>query len=183
MAITRQQAMGFMMKARRLSSIQKVGGACGVIDEILEEGGKVVVFTAFLDSAKMLAEKYSDVSLLLIGETNVKLRQGLVDSFQKDPKKRVFVSTFGAGGVGITLTSSTNVVLVDRTFVPADAEQAESRVHRIGTTGTVVSSWLQLDELDENIELILEGKRKTVSRNSAESIALAFLPTIFGSQR
>lgn len=190
MAMTRQQAVGFMMKARRLASIQKVAGACEVIDEILEQGGKVVVFTAFIDSAKMLAEKYSKQSLLLIGETNVGSRQGLVDRFQTDPTKRIFVSTFGAGGVGITLTVATNVILVDRTFVPADADQAESRLHRLGATGTVLCSWLQLDELDEkidkileskeeNIELIMDGKRKTLNRNSAESIALAFMPSIF----
>lgn len=194
MAMTRQQAMGFMMKARRIASIGKVAGACEVIDEVLEQGRKVVVFTAFIDSAKMLAEKYKDKSLLLIGETNVSIRQNIVDKFQNDPVRRVFVATFGAGGVGITLTASTNAVLVDRTFVPADADQAESRCHRIGTTGTVICSWLQLDELDEkvdkiieskeeNIELILEGKRKTVNKNSAETIALAFMPTIFNRRK
>lgn len=193
MAMSRQQAMGFMMKARRLSSIQKVAGTCEIIDEILEEGGKVVVFTAFVDSAKMLAEQYKNQSILFTGATDVSIRQSLVDRFQQDPKIRVFVSTFGAGGVGITLTQSRNVILMDRTFVPADADQAESRCHRIGTTGTVVSTWVQIDDLDEridkvieskeeNIELILEGKRKTVKRTSPESIAMAFLPSILNAR-
>jgi len=190
--ITRQQAMGFMTRLRRLDSLQKIPGTCEIIDEILEQNHKVVIFTAFLDTAHIIAKKYN--GLILTGETPVSHRQGIIDEFQNNPAKMVFVSTFGTGGLGVTLTAATNVILIDRTFVPADAEQSEARVHRIGCKGTVLSQWIQLNELDEkidrileakeeNIELVLDGKRKTINKKSPEDIALAFIPTILNNRR
>lgn len=85
----------------------------------------------------------------------------------------MFIGTIKAGGVGITLTAASNVILVDRPWTPGDTEQAEDRCHRIGQNNTVNTFWVQLGLIDEaidrlleskqqRIELVLKGKRKTL---------------------
>jgi SNF2 family DNA or RNA helicase len=96
------------------------------------------------------------------------------------------VCTLGAGNVGITLTAGRCVILVDRPWTPGDAIQAEKRCHRIGTTGTILSVWLQangadeaidalLQEKHEKIELVLAGKRKRMEIRSIADVAEAVL--------
>ena len=108
----------------------------------------------------------------MTGETPVDERQAIVDRFQSGESK-IFIGTIKAGGVGLTLTASSNVILNDRPWTPGDAEQAEDRIYRIGQTQSVSSFWIQLGLIDEKIdqlleskqqriELVLKGKRKTL---------------------
>jgi len=50
---------------------------------------------------------------LLTGQTPGKNRQLKVDNFQTGVSS-VFVCTFGAGGVGLTLTAACTIILLDR---------------------------------------------------------------------
>ncbi|MHC5826677.1 MAG: C-terminal helicase domain-containing protein, partial [Nostoc sp.] len=148
------------------------------------QGQQVVIFTEFVESAKAIASKLG--GLLLTGETKPEIRQGLVDQFQAGENK-VFVGTIKAGGVGITLTAASNVILVDRAWTPGDCEQAEDRCHRLGQENAVFATWLQLSEIDkaidglliqkqQRIELVLKGKRKTLQGiNSASDLAKELL--------
>jgi SNF2 family DNA or RNA helicase len=158
---------------RQAGSVAKVASAIAITEEVLEQGGQVVLFTAFLESARRIAAAFPRSSLL-IGETVVGDRQALVDDFQAG-RSRVFVTTFGAGGVGITLTRAQTVVLVDRPWTPGDCYQAEDRLHRIGQTSQVLSLWLQwddtdravdalLDEKNERIEIVMHGRRVALRR-------------------
>lgn len=155
---------------RKVGSKYKVEGALEIAQEILEQGQSVVIFTEFVESAKELHAKLGGE--ILLGETPVSDRQGIVDRFQSGESK-VFVGSIKAGGVGITLTAASNVILLDRPWTPGDAEQAEDRCYRIGQSETVTSFWIQLGIIDERIdqlleskgqriELVLQGKRKTL---------------------
>lgn len=97
---------------------------------------------------------------LLTGETPAKKRQGMVDNFQTGIKP-VFVCTFGAGGVGLTLTAARTVILLDRPWTPGDAAQAEDRIRRIGQRFTVRSIWISANEVDKQIDQMLESKTHT----------------------
>ena len=69
------------------------------------------------------------------------------------------MATFGAGGVGLTLTAAHTVILLDRPWTPGDALQAEDRVRRIGQTRPVTSIWMVAFDLDKQIDGILEQKK------------------------
>ncbi|WP_373527366.1 DEAD/DEAH box helicase [Nostoc sp.] len=169
---------------RKVGSEFKVDGAITLAEEMLEQGQQVVIFTEFVESAKAIASKLN--GLLLTGDTKPETRQGLVDQFQAGENK-VFVGTIRAGGVGITLTAASNVILVDRAWTPGDCEQAEDRCHRLGQENAVFATWLQLSEIDkaidglliqkqQRIELVLKGKRKTLQGiNSASDLAKELL--------
>jgi SNF2 family DNA or RNA helicase len=55
-----------------------------------------------------------------------------IQTFQTDSKIIVFLSTIGAGGVGITLTAANHVFIMEPGWNPQAEEQAIDRVHRIG---------------------------------------------------
>ncbi len=155
---------------RKVGSRYKVNSVITVAEELLEQGQQVVIFTEFIESAKAVYTALNGE--LLTGETPQKERIKLVDRFQLGESK-VFTGTIKAGGVGLTLTAASNVILLDRPWTPGEMEQAEDRCHRIGAKETVNSIWIQLGKIDEaidklikskaeNIELILKGKSKTL---------------------
>lgn len=164
------EALVTLGQLRLAGSIAKSEAAIAYAQELLENGNQVVIFTEFLESAKSIHEAIGGE--LLTGETPNEERQALVDRFQSG-ESQVFVGTIKAGGVGITLTAASYVILCDRPWTPGDAEQAEDRCNRIGQTETVNAIWLQYGAIDiaidalieqkqERIELVLKGKRKTL---------------------
>ena len=165
---------------RRAMSIAKVETALEVAGDVLEEGRSIVIFTDFVESAQQIAKALQSYGVELLtgdvtgkdAEAGVSKRQAMVDRFQAG-KSRVFVSTIKAGGVGITLTAASDVILVDRPWTPGDAEQAEDRCNRIGQSIMVNCQWIQAGDIDvkvdeiliqkqERIDAVMEGKRKTM---------------------
>jgi hypothetical protein len=178
------EALATLNILRKVGSEFKVNAAIATAQELLEQGEQVVIFTEFVESAKAIATELD--GLLLTGETKPTQRQILIDQFQSGDKK-VFVGTIKAGGVGITLTSASNMIMVDRPWTPGDAEQAEDRCHRLGQQNAVFATWLQLGHVDQaiddlliqkqqRIELVLKGKRKTLQGiNSPKDLAKELL--------
>ncbi|KAL7435527.1 hypothetical protein ACHAXM_005401 [Skeletonema potamos] len=150
-------------KLRQISSFAKVDAAVSMANTILNEESSIVVFTSFVDVAKKIHQKLEDMDWageLLTGETPTKKRQSMVDNFQSGLSP-VFVCTYGAGGVGLTLTSACTVILVDRPWTPGDVNQAEDRVRRIGQTRPVRSIWIRAFHIDEQIDELLDHKDVT----------------------
>jgi SNF2 family DNA or RNA helicase len=169
---------------RKVGSIAKVPAAIELANDLLEQGQPVVIFTEFLESAKAISEALGEE--LLTGETEPERRQAIVDRFQSGESK-VFVGTIKAGGVGLTLTAASNVILVDRAWTPGENLQAEDRTHRLGQKSAVFATWLQLGQVDlaidslveekqERIEVLLKGKTKTLENvHSAKDLAKELL--------
>jgi SNF2 family DNA or RNA helicase len=123
---------------RQLIAIEKVEYTCELIDRVLEQERKVIVFTNFTMSLDMLHEKYKKKSVILDGRMSKERRQDSVDRFQNDDKIKIFISNIKAGGVGITLTAAEVVIMNDLSFVPADHSQAEDRAYRYGQQNSVL---------------------------------------------
>jgi SNF2 family DNA or RNA helicase len=166
---------------RHAGSIAKVESAVELAQEVLEQGQHVMLFTAYVDSANAIASELG--CRVLRGSVSVEQKQEMIDCFQSGHEKAL-VCTLGAGGVGITLTAAQTVILVDRPWTPGDAEQAEDRLHRIGQKSAVTAIWLQygaidekidtlLQEKQERIDLVLEGKRKSMRGVSKSIRAIA----------
>ncbi|CAJ1949837.1 unnamed protein product [Cylindrotheca closterium] len=155
-----EAVLGGVQKLRCLCSFAKVGATVELAQKILEEEPSVVIFTSFAEVAKNIYGQLSSNGWegeLLTGETPQKKRQALVDRFQAG-NSPVFVSTFGAGGVGLTLTVACSIILLDRPWTPGDTRQAEDRIRRIGQTKNVKSYWMTGFELDKQIDDMIESK-------------------------
>ena len=159
---------------RKIGSKYKAETAIEAANELLEQGEQVVIFTEFLESAEAIATALSEYVQVekLTGDVDSDKRQAMVERFQAG-ESRVFVGTIKAGGVGLTLTAASYVLMVDRPWTPGDAQQAEDRCHRIGQKNTVIPVWLQLSTIDvmvdnlleqkqRRIDLVMAGKRKTL---------------------
>jgi len=155
---------------RKTGSEAKVESAIELANELLEQGQQVVLFTEFVESAKTLHIELGGE--LLTGDSKPEDRQAMCDRFQSGESK-VLIGTIKAGGVGLTLTAASNVILVDRPWTPGDTEQAEDRCHRLGQNNAVFATWIQLGAIDaaidgllqqkqERIDLVMKGKRKTL---------------------
>jgi hypothetical protein len=124
----------------------------------------VVIFCEFKDVAQQIADAFD--CPVLSGDTPDKKRKPMIEAFQNG-EHRVFVSIYGAGGVGITLHAAAHIILVGRPWTPGAAFQAEARIRRIGQTRTCLCQWLQIpahfNPVDGRIDEILQKKQKNIS--------------------
>jgi len=108
--------LGAFARLRQVAAFAKIDATVALAKSILQEEPSIVIFTYFVAVAKEVHRKLESAGWtgeLLAGETPSAKRQGMVDNFQ-DGVSPVFVATFGAGGVGITLTAARTIILMDR---------------------------------------------------------------------
>ena len=111
-----------------------------LLEPILAEGHKVLVFSQFVQCLKLLAAELRGRGIRhhqLTGQTT--RREQVVAGFQNDPEPCVFLVSLKAGGTGLNLTAASYVVLFDPWWNPAVEAQAIDRTHRIGQDRTVIA--------------------------------------------
>jgi SNF2 family DNA or RNA helicase len=97
------------------------------------------------------------------GDTGTSDRQKIVDDFQKG-EVRVLILNYLSGGVGITLTRARTSIFVEFPGSPSILEQAEKRIHRIGSTGESVQFIRVIrGELDRRVFERLDERRAGMS--------------------
>ena len=160
---SKDKLLGAFNRVRLVASEAKIGATVRLAQAILEKEPAVVIFTNFVAVAKEVHRQLDQsgwTGHVLTGETPPKKRQPMVDDFQSG-LAAVFVCTFGAGGVGLTLTAAASIILLDRPWTPGDALQAEDRVRRIGQTKPVTSIWIRAFDVDKQIDILIEEKKQT----------------------
>lgn len=163
--ISTNEKLMMFMQLRHAASWAKLYECQQMADELHTQGKQAVFFTAFTDSADALADllkTHVASAGVITGKISQSDRQLYIDQFQSGELK-FLVCTFGAGGVGITLTAASHVILMDRPWTPGDAMQAEDRCHRIGQKDTVNTYWIQCNKTDVSIDNLLLGKQKNIS--------------------
>jgi hypothetical protein len=159
---------------RQAGSLAKTETAVTLVEELVEQEQQAVVFTAFVDSARQMVDALRAEGIsaeLLIGETPVRARGPLVKRFQAG-QVSALICTLGTGGVGLTLTAASTVILVDRAWTPGDTEQAEDRIHRIGQIGAVTAIWVAYGKIDHLIDDLLEEKAGRIGQVLGEPTSL-----------
>jgi hypothetical protein len=136
-----------------------------LLEPLLDEGQKVLVFSQFVQMLKLLEEECGKRQIpthILTGET--KNRQETVNAFQQDPQAGVFLLSLRAAGTGLNLTKASYVVLYDPWWNPAVEAQAIDRSHRIGQTQTVNAYRLIAPgTVEEKIWELQQQKAKTIA--------------------
>ncbi|MBM3207752.1 MAG: SWF/SNF helicase family protein, partial [Chlamydiae bacterium] len=132
------------------------------LEESLESGQKVVVFTQYLDMMDLI-EKYLQMKNIGYAEIrgSTRNRREEIERFRNDPSCMVFVASLQAAGAGIELTSASVVIHYDRWWNPAKENQATDRVHRIGQSrGVHVFKLVTKKTIEERIHDIINKKNK-----------------------
>ncbi|MEL6468442.1 MAG: DEAD/DEAH box helicase [Cyanobacteria bacterium J06623_4] len=105
-----------------------------LIEELLDNGHKALVFSQFVDHLKLLKAHLDEQQIAyqyLDGSTPSKKRKASVDAFQNG-EGDVFLISLKAGGSGLNLTAADYVLHMDPWWNPAVEDQASDRAHRIG---------------------------------------------------
>jgi len=136
-----------------------------LLDQLHEEGHKVLVFSQFvsmLDLIKARLELESRPYNYLTGQT--KDRKGEIERFQTTKEPSVFMLSLKAGGSGLNLTSASYVILYDPWWNPAVENQAIDRTHRIGQKNKVIAyRLLTRDTVEEKIRILQHQKTQLVT--------------------
>ncbi len=126
-----------LMKVRKIIANEKIKHTIEFVENIIEQGKKVIIFTNFTDTLQMIHNHFGKQSVYLDGSCSKPQRQFAVDQFQENEKIKVFVGNLKAAGVGLTLTSAEVVIMNDLSF-PAEHAQAEDRAYRYGQKNNVL---------------------------------------------
>lgn len=143
-----------------------------IIHELIESGEKVVVFTQFrgvlaalhqrLTAPTVMGHPVIDTSVLS-GEVPGDKRVPIVHEWRDAARPGVLLSMLQVGGVGLDFTAASNVIFVDKLYVPAMNDQAVDRLHRLSMDKTKqvnIYEMLATGTVEDRVEKILARKRK-----------------------
>lgn len=158
--------MTIMLRLRQYLSILKVNNndLIEFIDMVLEMGEKIVIMDYFKEGIEILHEKYKDISVLHYGDVSVEDRSEMVKQFQdKDSNIKMFLSTVQTGKEGLTLTSSSKIMVLTQPYTVSENDQVVDRVHRISQTEKVnVYYPLFNNTIDFKVFNLVEDKKKEI---------------------
>jgi SNF2 family DNA or RNA helicase len=151
-----------LVKVRQVIAKEKINATIELIESVLEQDKKIIVFTNFTNSLELILEKFGKQAVRVDGSCSQKERQLAVDEFQNNEKIKVFVGNIKAAGVGLTLTAGEVVIMNDLSFLPSDHSQAEDRAYRIGQKNSVLVYYPIFDNTIEGIVYDILQKKKNI---------------------
>jgi SWI/SNF-related matrix-associated actin-dependent regulator 1 of chromatin subfamily A len=183
-----RDVLGQLGRIRKLTSRAKLAATADYVAALLDGGESVVVFTHERETARLLASKVdaqqvrsgfaaspTPTPLVLTGDLDEGARTEGVAKFQREATQRpmLLAATYGALGVGVTLTAARHVVLHDLDWTFAAILQAEKRVHRLSQTRPVTSAWvLAEDSIDTVIARVLLRKASYLAQTLGQTEGL-----------
>ena len=141
-----------------------------IIDELLDNRHKALVFSQFVDHLKLIRAHLDARGIryqYLDGSTPEPKRRAAITAFQAGDGE-LFLISLRAGGAGLNLTAADYVIHMDPWWNPAVEDQASGRAHRIGqqrpvTVYRLVAQWT----IEERI-LELHGSKRDLADSLLE---------------
>jgi SNF2 family DNA or RNA helicase len=135
-----------------------------IVEEILAEGDRALLFTQFTEFAGLLlphlSARFDQEVLYLHGGVPKARRDEMVERFQSGDGPSLFLLSLKAGGTGLNLTEASHVIHIDRWWNPAVENQATDRAFRIGQKNRVqVRKFVCVGTLEERIDRVIEEKK------------------------
>ena len=130
------------------------------LDEIADNGEKVIVWTSFIENARWLAKEFQNLNAVVVhGSRTIEERNAAISDFKEKPDCRVLIATPGAAKEGLTLTVANNAIFFDRSFSLDDYLQAQDRIHRISQSKScLVRNLIARETVDEWVDALLAAK-------------------------
>ena len=138
----------------------KVDRCCELVEQIVSNGDKVVIFSTFKDTIQSIYEQLKKYNPTInTGDTKDEVIASNIEDFQTTDNSKVFLCTWQRMGVGITLTKASYAIFVDTPWTAAVYEQAQDRIHRIGSKQPVfIYNLICKDTIDERVKEIVDDK-------------------------
>ena len=138
----------------------KIERAIDLVDEIVENGDKVVIMSVFKEPLNVLKKELAKFNPLMgTGDISDDEVSKNVDKFQTDPKYKVFLATTAKCGTGITLNAASYMICIDTPWTAALQQQVEDRIVRMtNTKPAFIYRLICKGTVDEVVENIIEVK-------------------------
>ena len=151
-----------IQEAQKVHESAKLELFLDLINELMQEGRKVLVFSQFTSMLSILEEKIKNLNInytKLTGST--RKREEAIERFTKG-NADVFLISLKAGGVGLNLVEADCVIHYDPWWNPAVENQATDRAYRIGQTKAVFVYKLIVENTIEQKILELQKKKQAI---------------------
>ncbi len=157
-----------------------------IVEELIEEGHKALVFSQFVSHLHIIENWVKSRGIkyqYLDGSTPLPQRDRSIREFQSG-EGDLFLISLRAGGFGLNLTAADYVIHMDPWWNPAVEDQASDRAHRIGqerpvtiyrlvSSGTIEEKIVRLHaEKRELADSLLERTEAAARLNVEELVAL-----------
>ena len=158
------------IKNPKISESGKMELLVNILENILDNDEKVIIFTQYVEMGKLIqqliSKKFKQEVLFLHGSQTREEKSRIIDTFQEDEDHKIFVATLKTGGTGLNLTAAQNVIHYDLWWNPAVENQATDRVHRIGQENDVmVYRFITKGTLEETIDAISKHKTDLAAKS------------------
>lgn len=119
---------------RQATSQMMVPHTIKLAEKIISKGEKVIIFCAFDKEIYALQEHFGDKCVVHNGKITAKNKEKVLSAFTNDENVTVFLGNLVSSSVGLTLTAANNIIFNSVSWLPAENQQAEYRILRIGQT-------------------------------------------------
>ncbi|MEG2788191.1 MAG: SNF2 helicase associated domain-containing protein [Romboutsia sp.] len=144
----------------------KINACVEILKDSIENNNKILVFSQFtsvLQNIGSILDKEKIDYNYLDGQTKAIERIKLVDEFNENHNKKVFLISLKAGGTGLNLTSANTVIHFDPWWNISVENQASDRAHRLGQQEVVeVIKLIAKGTIEEKIVKLQESKSKLI---------------------
>ena len=147
----------------------KLDRAEELIEEILRQGSKCVVFSYTLGPLKALRVRlraeFGDIAVLLTGELDLDERDRAVQRFKSDGNCAVLLASMRVASEGLTLTEANHAIFINRWWNPSTNSQAVDRIVRIGQHKPVTVYYLtSSNTVEDRLQALLDRKELTFAQ-------------------
>ncbi len=159
---------GMISTIRKEMGIAKVPRVVEHMNYLLDvlEVPKIVLFAHHVEVMNLLTQALERFGVVAVrGGMSSKAKDHSVQTFQTDPKKRIFLGQMDSAGFGIDGLQNvcSHVVFAEPAWVPGTNEQAVDRCHRIGQHDNVIAQFLVAEgSFDEKVLATVFEKNETI---------------------
>ena len=159
----RMIALSYLTKAKQSIAIQKIKYTIEFAQQIVDQGEKVVVVTCFSEVVNQLCHEFNCPKI--VGGMSDKDKNQAIEDFQNKDDVKVIVLNIVAGGVGVTLTASHNMIINDIPWTTGELEQAEGRIWRSGQKDVSMIYYMVADgcHMDDLLQDVITKKSMTIN--------------------
>lgn len=161
----RQVATGLELVSGKVADSAKLDLACELVRDNPDD--PFVIFSWFKQAATEIAARLAADGVgtqLVTGDTTHNQRADRIAAFQRG-EGRVFVGTISTLGESVNLQRATQAIFLDRSWNPAQNEQAADRIYRIGQDQPVtITNIVAKDTVDEYNVLPTLANKEAIRR-------------------
>lgn len=139
-----------------------------ILDEIISNKDKALIFTSFQKSIDLLTKEIGECfaipTAFIDGRVQVDRRQPLVDAFSNLDRPAILILNPHAAGTGLNITAANHVIHFNLEWNPAIEDQASARAYRRGQKYPVtVHRMFYINTVEDIINDRMERKRNLAS--------------------